>query len=118
MDSLATVRPQDASWWHPEKNGTLNPSDVTPNSHKKVWWQCPIIEAHVWEESVKDNLRPKKGGRCPYCDYRKALPGETDMGTTHSDLAVQWHVEKNVVSPQGLDGSQQSKGSLAGTMRT
>ncbi|WP_306822131.1 zinc-ribbon domain-containing protein [Mesobacillus foraminis] len=36
--------------WHPDKNGSLTPSDVTPGSGKKVWWVCK--KAHEWEASI------------------------------------------------------------------
>ena len=37
---LATVNPELARRWHPNKNGTLTPHDVFPYSTKKVWWVC------------------------------------------------------------------------------
>jgi hypothetical protein len=29
------------------KNGDLTPEDVTPGSHKKVWWVCE--KGHEWQ---------------------------------------------------------------------
>ena len=57
-----------AQQWHPTKNGDLRPCDVTPYSHKKVWWLCPnTCEygcTHEWE--VRINTRANGNG-CPYC---------------------------------------------------
>ena len=39
--SLAAVRPDLLSEWHPTKNGDLTPYDVRPCSDKKVWWHLP-----------------------------------------------------------------------------
>ena len=40
FNDLATVNPELAAEWHPEKNGDLTPYDVSPSSGKKVWWKC------------------------------------------------------------------------------
>ena len=38
---MATTYPELAKEWHPTKNGSLNPCDVTYGSEKKVWWYLP-----------------------------------------------------------------------------
>ncbi len=54
-----------AKEWYPKKNGNLTPKDVTPNSHKKVWWAC--LKGHKWEAIISN----RNGGRgCPHC-YKK-----------------------------------------------
>lgn len=35
---LATLRPDLAEEWHPERNGTLTPAQVSPGSTRRVWW--------------------------------------------------------------------------------
>ena len=35
--------------WHPTKNGTLNPKDISCSSNKKFWWKCDIADDHEWE---------------------------------------------------------------------
>jgi hypothetical protein len=34
--NLKTINPSLSKEWHPKKNGTLTPNDVTPSSGKKV----------------------------------------------------------------------------------
>ena len=63
--NLQTENPQLAKEWHPQKNNDLTPSDVTPNSHKKVWWVC--IRKHEWPARIKDR---NNGTGCPIC-YRQ-----------------------------------------------
>lgn len=63
---LATVNPKLAQEWHPLKNGKLTPKDVTPKSHKQVWWQC--IKGHEWEARVADR---SNGNGCPFCSGRR-----------------------------------------------
>ncbi|HEY5123542.1 MAG TPA: zinc-ribbon domain-containing protein [Ignavibacteria bacterium] len=48
--------------WHPTRNGTLTPKDVTFGSHKSIWWLCK--QGHEWKAVVKDR---NKGRGCPMC---------------------------------------------------
>lgn len=82
--------------WHPKKNGTLQPEQVTPGSEKKVWWQCK--EGHEWQAAVEN--RVLKGNGCPYCAGKRAWPGYNDLKTLYPKLAGQWHPTLNQgVSP-------------------
>lgn len=65
-NNLLAVNPELAQQWHPIKNGNLRPSDVTPGSRRKVWWQCK--RGHEWETQIA--LR-SRGSGCPYCAGRK-----------------------------------------------
>ncbi len=49
-NSLATLYPELAKEWHPWKNETLTPLDVTPGSNKKVWWQNYV--GQEWQEQI------------------------------------------------------------------
>lgn len=89
--NLAVVHPKLAAQWHPTKNGTLAPVQVTPGSNKKVWWRCQ--NGHEWEATI--NNRVFKNNSCPYCSGRKILPGYNDLATTHPELAKEWHPTKN-----------------------
>ena len=88
FNDLETVAPQLASEWHPTKNGTLTPKQVTTGSPKKVWWKCKDY-GHEWQASIAS----RKG--CPYCSNQKVLPGFNDLETTEPNLAKQWHPTKN-----------------------
>ncbi len=65
-NDFATKYPEIAKEWHPTKNGTLKPSDVTFGSGKKVWWKCPI--GHEYKASMHD--RGTGGTNCPICSAR------------------------------------------------
>lgn len=62
-NDLATTNPELAKEWHPTKNGTLTPFDVTRGSGKKVWWKCP--KEHEYKTSV---LHRGHGTNCPICN--------------------------------------------------
>ncbi len=46
-----------AKEWHPTKNDSLTPEDVTPNSNKKVWWICNINKSHEWDALISNRNR-------------------------------------------------------------
>lgn len=60
--NLAILNPDLAREWHPVKNGTLKPNDVTPRSHRVVWWLCK--EGHEWKAIINNRFR---GNGCPFC---------------------------------------------------
>ena len=64
-NDLQSINPNLAKEWNYEKN-ELTPADVTPNSHKKVWWKCH--NGHEWQAIISDRNR---GRRCPICARRK-----------------------------------------------
>ena len=66
FNDLETVNPRLAKEWHQEKNGDLNPCDVTANSGKKVWWLCPV--GHAYRATVRD--RNSDDTQCPICNAR------------------------------------------------
>lgn len=66
QNDLATVNPNLAVEWHPSKNGSLLPSQITAGSNKKVWWlgKC----GHEWEAAIYSRAA---GKGCPYCYGKK-----------------------------------------------
>jgi ssDNA-binding Zn-finger/Zn-ribbon topoisomerase 1 len=60
--SFSDLFPEVAKEWHPARNGTLTPDQVTPASNKVVWWQC--ARGHVWEARVAFR---REFGRCRRC---------------------------------------------------
>lgn len=81
-NSLAVLRPDLASQWHPTKN-ERTPQEITIGNDKKVWWlgRC----GHEWEATV-DNRNKKESG-CPYCAGFRVFVGYNDMWTTNPELA-------------------------------
>ena len=99
---LATLRPDLASQWHPEKNGKLTPANISPGSEKRVWWLCD--KGHDYQSIVFSRA---DGTGCPYCAGKKVWPGFNDLATQFPNLADQWHDTLNgALSPRDV-----SKGS-------
>ena len=65
---LATRFPDLAAQWHPTLYETLRPDMVTPGSHRKVWWICPL--GHVWKAVIYSRAGGKHCG-CPICSARE-----------------------------------------------
>ena len=90
VNDLQTLNPALAEEWHYDKNGSLKPWDVLPNSGKIVWWKCE--KGHEWQVSVNNRSR---GHGCPYCARRIATSGENDLGTVYPHVAKEWCYAKN-----------------------
>ncbi|MBW1666607.1 MAG: zinc-ribbon domain-containing protein [Deltaproteobacteria bacterium] len=87
--NLEAVNPQLARQWHPTKNGDLTPADVTPGSHRKVWWVCD--RGHEWRAMIYSR---NAGTGCPYCSGL-AVSEENNLERVNPELAKQWHPTKN-----------------------
>lgn len=87
--NLYVVRPDLAKEWHPIRNGSLGPRDVTPGSDRQVWWLCE--SGHWWLASVRDRVR---GRKCTFCQGLRHQ-GEKRMGDVKSELLKEWHPSRN-----------------------
>jgi hypothetical protein len=98
FNDLATLRPDLAAQWHPTKNGTLKPSDVTENSGKMVWWFLPYDDPETghhdfeWPATIYSR---SSGMGCPYLSGQAIWQGYNDLLTKCPDIAAQWHQTKN-----------------------
>ena len=55
--------------WHPTKNGTLTPDQVSYGSGKRIWWTCNKGPDHVWQ--APPGIRIGQGRGCPFCAHQK-----------------------------------------------
>lgn len=79
FNDVATTNPDVAKLF-------ANPSEAflyTKNSNKKVLLKCE--KGHTWMAPV--SRLTTQGSGCPYCSHRLAFAGESDLQTTHPDLA-------------------------------
>ena len=101
---ITSLRPELVPLWHPTRNGDLTPDQVCPTSHKKVWWQCE--RGHEWQACV---YAVSDGSRCPYCSGFRAIPGETDLATTHPEIAAEWDGTKNQLPVSSVSAGSAKK---------
>lgn len=87
--NLAVASPHLVREWHPARNGTFRPRDLTPRSSKRVWWRCS--RGHEWSAAPKSRAI---GQGCPFCSGNRVSP-ETSLAARAPALARQWHPTKN-----------------------
>jgi plastocyanin len=63
----------------------LNPKKIFARSEKIADWRCK--KGHSWRASISNRTRLKSG--CPFCAGQKVIVGETDILTTHPEIASQ-----------------------------
>lgn len=80
FNDLATTHPYLAA----EADG-WDPKSVVAGTSRKMNWKC--LYGHQWKIGI--HARAVKGNGCPFCSGRHAIVGETDIATTHPDLASQ-----------------------------
>ena len=104
-NDLQTVNPTLAKEWNYKKNNGLTPTDVLPNSHKKVWWKCD--NGHEWQATI-DNRNKSQG--CPYCSNKAVLIGYNDLQTINPTLAAEWNCEQNGnIKPENVNANSHKK---------
>lgn len=81
--SLAESLPGLAKLWHPTKNGSLTPDDVTEHTTKVIWWICS--EGHEWEAPVKLNRQ-----RCLQCRQEKSVRKAEKVRTANRLKKQRW----------------------------
>ena len=104
-NDLAKVNPDLAAEWHPSKNGSLLPSQITAGSNRKVWWlgKC----GHEWQAVVSSRTR---GNGCPFCANKRVLPGFNDLATTYPEIAEEWNYKRNgALSPEDFTYGSERK---------
>ena len=86
-NNFQALYPELAAQWNTDRNGTLTPDQITPNSNKKVWWICP--QGHEWMAIVANRTRKHSG--CPYCANKSKI----SLWEQFPEIAAQWDSEKN-----------------------
>lgn len=93
VNDLETLRPALAKEWSGKNE--LSVSEVTIESHKKVWWKGPC--GHEWEAEIRS--RTKHGTGCPYCSGNKLLKGFNDLKTRFPEVAQEWSPRNKPLRP-------------------
>lgn len=105
-NDLRSAYPELAAQWHPTRNESLTPQQVSPYSNRKVWWLCQ--RGHAYAAAVA--ARTERGSGCPYCAGRKVLRGFNDLAVLEPDVARQWHPELNgTLTPEQVTAGSHKK---------
>ena len=79
FNDLATTHPDLMKEVSP--NNTIDMFTVCQGRTNRVLWMC--LRGHEWEAPPSNRI---KGHGCPYCAGHLAIPGETDILTTHPEI--------------------------------
>ncbi|WP_370653218.1 MULTISPECIES: zinc-ribbon domain-containing protein [Mycobacterium] len=71
--SLIEVKPELLPLWHATRNTDIKPRDLNPNSHTRVWWQCPAC-GYEWQAA------PRQTG-CRPCGMKR-VKQQTDHASS------------------------------------
>jgi hypothetical protein len=102
---LSETHPLLAAEWDRKRNCELTPNDVHSGSHKSAFWICPA--GHSYRATIHN--RGNQGSGCPYCSGNRALKGFNDLATKVPEIAAQWDVEKNDLSPEAVTAGSNRK---------
>ena len=88
--NLAVLHPELAAEWHPFRNGSRTPSDVSAWCHGEAWWRCAA--GHEWRAVIASRTASKHG--CPYCTGSR-ITLERNLAVLYPDVAAEWHPTRN-----------------------
>lgn len=91
-NNLSALFPSIALEWHPTKNKSLTPQEISAVSSVKVWWKCTLNSDHDWKASVGSRTKLETG--CPICSGRLCERSDS-LQKFFPDLADEWHPTKN-----------------------
>lgn len=81
--------PELAAEWDLVRNAK-KPTEIPIGAKGKFFWKCS--SGHSYSATTNDR---RDGTGCPYCSGRLPIEGETDLVTTHPDLALEWDFSAN-----------------------
>lgn len=98
FNDLKTTHPELAAEWDYTKNITIQPSEITYGSTKKVWWVCG--EGHSYQATP---FNRSWGKGCPICGKVKSarnkhlnhIINHDCLDITHPHLCAEWNQELN-----------------------
>ena len=76
----------------------IDVTNLYVNSSKVLNWKC--ANGHTFQEKVSVMYRRKH--KCFYCTGRQIWTGENDLQTLYPDIAKEFDVEKNGISPSEI----------------
>ena len=108
-NNLALQYPDLVRFFHPFKNGDLQPQDVTHGSGIPIWWQCPEDQSHEFFRSPNHMTNSKASELCPFCSGY--FVSEVNcMATTHPKMAEIFHPELNTpLTPNDVTAGSHEK---------
>lgn len=89
VNDLATLSPDVAAQWHPDRNGENSPQAVTAGSGRSVWWRCEF--GHEWQAVIAK----RKNRGCPTCSNSRVDAAVNSLQAKNPELAAELHSSRN-----------------------
>lgn len=89
-NNLAARHPEIAAMWDHDKNGGVNPSEVSAQARGKFFFVCK--NGHSYDRLVYQIVKNKGG--CRYCAGQAATE-DNNLAKMRPDIAKDWHPTKN-----------------------
>ena len=91
-NSLASLFPEVAEYWHPTKNQGKSPARVVATTEKEYWWKCDQAPDHEWKAAPAAVIKAKT--TCPFCSGKRVCYSNS-LAALYPDVAAEWHPTKN-----------------------
>lgn len=102
---LATINPDLAKEWHPTKNETLTPNDLTVSSAKIVWWKCSKCDSDYDMRMYDRN----NNHNCPYCKGFR-VNHTNSFASRNPDKINEWNYKRNgSITPEDVTYGSKKK---------
>jgi hypothetical protein len=128
-NNLGILFPKLVGEWHPTKNGSLTPFQVTSGSGRKVWWVCEK-NGHEWQSIIANRAR---GSGCLKCHQNRCLPKtgspkhfldliqkklvQADLNTLNEEIQPRKKGVADIIYKEALTKSVEVINSLRGRLR-
>ncbi|MBF6302094.1 hypothetical protein IU459_31800 [Nocardia amamiensis] len=101
-NTIVDMRPDLLLLWHPTRNTDVVPTDISPSSHRSVFWLCPDC-GHEWDSRPANAGCRPCGSRRTGAKLRRVKPGNS-LTERAPELAAQWHPKLNgAVTPSDIN---------------
>lgn len=87
------------------KRDNIDVSKLFVNSSKEVNWKCE--NGHTFKEEVCVIYRRKN--KCFFCTGRQIWPGENDLQTLYPEIAKEFDIDKNGITPDHISPKDTKK---------
>lgn len=97
FNDLASQNPALAAEWHPSRNGSLLPTQVTLGNNKTVWWRYfneRDRKYHEWPASINHRAGLRQDA-CSVCRGLFIQIGVNDLASQYPILVEEWHPTMN-----------------------
>ena len=93
------VSHEKSQYWNKEKNGDINPRNITKGTNSKYWFNCVLCN-HTFDTAISGITRKNEPRWCNYCVNRKLCEDDNckicfEKSFVSHEKSQYWNKEKN-----------------------